>query len=90
MTNTQNTHPLDTVNSSLSDAAAAATVHLYSDLDASVEAKLAGLAYVLEEVDVMIRRQVRSARSQGVTWEQIGNHLGVSKQAAQQRFGANI
>ena len=30
---------------------------------------------------------VNAARSSGATWEQIGDALGVSRQAAQQRYG---
>lgn len=30
---------------------------------------------------------VNAARRNGATWEQIGNALGVSRQAAQQRYG---
>jgi hypothetical protein len=31
-----------------------------------------------------------SARAEGVTWEEIGGTLGMSKQAAQQRFGKGV
>ena len=30
---------------------------------------------------------VQDARSQGCSWTQIGSELGITKQAAQQRFG---
>jgi hypothetical protein len=36
-----------------------------------------------------LTRAVRAARDQGVSWTQIGYQLGVSKQAAQQRFGGD-
>lgn len=32
-------------------------------------------------------RAARRARAEGATWEAIGDMLGVSKQAAQQRYG---
>lgn len=33
---------------------------------------------------------VAAARSKGITWKQIGNLLGTSQQAAQQRYGTLI
>ena len=34
-----------------------------------------------------LRLAVQNQRSRGATWAQIGNSLGVSRQAAQERFG---
>jgi hypothetical protein len=36
-----------------------------------------------------LRQLVADARKTGVWWEEIGGALGVTKQAAQQRFGRN-
>lgn len=38
-------------------------------------------------VDVIARQAVAMARKDGETWEKIGAALGVTKQAAQQRYG---
>jgi hypothetical protein len=38
-------------------------------------------------VDVIARQAVAMARQDSETWEAIGAALGVSKQAAQQRYG---
>jgi predicted ArsR family transcriptional regulator len=38
-------------------------------------------------VDQKLRALVAQARSEGASWEQIGQALGITKQAAQQRFG---
>lgn len=40
------------------------------------------------EVDTLLRRSVAAARAAGVSWARIGARLGMSRQAAQQRFGA--
>ena len=37
--------------------------------------------------EINLRRQVNNARSSGHSWTSIGLALGVSRQAAQQRFG---
>jgi hypothetical protein len=34
-----------------------------------------------------VEYSVRAARRHGATWRQIGDELGISKQAAQQRYG---
>lgn len=41
----------------------------------------------LLEHDAALTRTVLKARRLGVTWDQIGNLLGISRQAAYQRFG---
>ncbi len=40
--------------------------------------------------DEVLQRAVGSARAAGLSWEAIGAELGVSRQAAQQRFGAAL
>lgn len=40
-----------------------------------------------EETSVLLREAVRSARQAGHSWDAVGRLLGVSRQAAQQRFG---
>ena len=40
-----------------------------------------------EETGVLLRSAVSSARAAGCSWEAIGTALGMSRQAAQQRFG---
>ena len=37
--------------------------------------------------DLMLRRHVANARKAGHTWASIGFALGITRQAAQQRFG---
>lgn len=39
------------------------------------------------ETDVLLRAAIGSARSAGCTWEQVGAVLGMTRQAAQQRYG---
>jgi hypothetical protein len=40
-----------------------------------------------QELDYRIRVHVLEARVKGLTWEVIGEALGVTRQAAQQRYG---
>jgi hypothetical protein len=40
----------------------------------------------LESAEFALRGRVMQARSAGVTWAQIGQTLGTTRQAAQQRF----
>jgi hypothetical protein len=42
------------------------------------------------ETTRLLREAVASARSAGHSWEAIGGVLGISRQAAQQRFGATV
>ncbi len=48
---------------------------------------LAGLASLRAELDEEIRRSAKELQAQGYSWAEIGRVLGISKQAAQQRFG---
>ncbi len=49
-------------------------------------AKLTAGEAVVSSVRAQQTRAVLDARALGVTWEQIGTALGITKQAAQQRF----
>ena len=56
--------------------------------DGDVEALvlLVGLA---EEIDAAMAEAVRGLRAHGYSWAEIGVRLGISRQAAQQRWGAS-
>jgi hypothetical protein len=41
----------------------------------------------MKSLDESIRLQVGALRERGVTWQRIADELGVTRQAAQQRFG---
>lgn len=43
-----------------------------------------------EGVNEALARAVADARTRGVTWSQIGEMLGVSKQAARQKYGTRV
>jgi hypothetical protein len=54
------------------------------DIDAITDmAKLSG------DLDDAIRQAVTGLRSKGYSWAEIGTRLGVTRQAAQQRFGGD-
>jgi hypothetical protein len=56
----------------------------------SLLAALTQLAAMAERVDWAMLSLVGEARSHGVPWSGIGTSLGVSKQAAQQRFASYV
>lgn len=45
---------------------------------------------VCEQATALLAASVERARNEGVTWQQIGDVLGVSRQAAFQRFGKPV
>jgi hypothetical protein len=61
-----------------------------SDRPEALLAALAQLAAIAERVDWAMLSLVGEARAQGVAWSAIGGSLGVSKQAAQQRFAPYV
>lgn len=65
---------------------------LLDSLDAGDDARSAlRQAEVLQrKLDDALLLAVRQARSEGMTWEVIGDLLGVTKSAAHQRFSKNL
>lgn len=43
-----------------------------------------------EALEGSLRDQVRTLRARGISWQRIGDALGVSRQAAQQRFARAV
>lgn len=64
---------------------------LKENLDASHTSNASARLAFLEEAQTILNSYivdtVREARAQGATWAGIGAGLGISKQAAQQRYG---
>lgn len=59
-----------------------ATDHAAGTLDALRDAR-----WITEQAERVTAQQVSALREQGLSWSQIGTALGISKQAAQQRYG---
>lgn len=57
-----------------------------SDDDASYESKLATLHRTALALEQLTRSEVDAARSVGMSWQAIGEPLGVSRQSAHERF----
>lgn len=74
----------------LAAALDAASPDLAARLDTELEAHLELVALARDahgETATLLRAAVSSARGVGCTWEQVGAVLGMTRQAAQQRFG---
>jgi hypothetical protein len=54
------------------------------DIDAVTD-----MAQLSGDLDNAIRQAVTGLRSRGYSWAEIGTRLGVTRQAAQQRFGGD-
>ena len=62
-------------------------------LDGDPEAHLlmvAAASVAAEETSRLLRQSITGARSAGHSWETVGRLLGISRQAAQQRFGTPV
>ena len=57
------------------------------EADTELLRAIAALADRREQVDGELAEAVRAARGAGRTWSEIGAMLGVSKQAAQRKYG---
>lgn len=74
----------------LSEAIAAADPTLHDRMRTDPDAYLGLVALTAQaraETDVLLRLAVAGARAAGCTWEAIGGRLGMTRQAAQQRYG---
>jgi hypothetical protein len=76
------THP-DTAFQHIREAAGSLRT---DDMDASNEAILRSYAELRRVFDDDLAEQVRAARSMGCSWERIGAALGITKQAAHERY----
>ena len=56
--------------------------------DGDVEA-LALMVGLADEIDTAIAEAVKGLRARGYSWAEIGSRLGITRQAAQQRWGAS-
>jgi ATP-dependent Clp protease ATP-binding subunit ClpA len=73
------------------DLVAAVTAQAHSsDPLVLLETALAVAADVGEAADAMVEHFVTAARTAGLSWTVIGQRLGISRQAARQRFAARI
>jgi hypothetical protein len=54
------------------------------DIDA-----ITGMARLADDLDAAIRRAVTGLRQRGYSWAEIGSRLGITRQAAQQRWGGD-
>jgi len=80
----------ETLRNALSDAIAAADPSLAERLEHEPNSYLDLIdltARSAEEIAQLLQLAVTSARQAGLSWERIGQQLGMSRQAAQQRFG---
>lgn len=57
------------------------------DMDASAATVLKSYADYAALVETDLNHQVAAARSMGMSWADIGAVFGITRQAAQQRFG---
>lgn len=55
--------------------------------DAGDPGALAGLAAFAHDAEQALGEAVQRQRAQGASWAQVGNALGVTRSAAQKRFG---
>lgn len=65
---------------------AIAATYRTDDMDASSEAILTSYAAMRRDLEEATYRQVFSARSMGLSWAQIGAAMGISKQAAWEKY----
>jgi uncharacterized NAD(P)/FAD-binding protein YdhS len=66
-----------TPNNDVDDNGSISASHLHAVRDARD---------ALNDADLHLRQAVHEARRQGVTWQQIGDTLGTTRQSAQERF----
>lgn len=51
---------------------------------------ITSLADTIHQAEAALAQAIERARRDGRSWSQIGTSLGVSKQAAQQRYGTHV
>lgn len=64
-----------------------ALVRHYIDTPDTILGQIDSVTAIIEQAELLRARLVDTARSQGSSWAQIGGAQGISKQAAQQKYG---
>lgn len=82
------TNTAETVTEYLQLAAGAIQIAEYGDMDANTLHRVASFVQLAASLEAELRAEVKHARNMGETWAAIGDTLGITRQAAQQRFGA--
>ncbi|HEU5031959.1 MAG TPA: hypothetical protein VFV01_44065 [Spirillospora sp.] len=83
----------DAICEAVAEAVLSAREQGREGLDGDPDAALlmvAASAVAAEEASRLLRQSITGARAAGHSWELIGRLLGISRQAAQQRFGASV
>jgi hypothetical protein len=65
------------------------TLDITGDWRAEPLKVISGVTQSIKALDGTLAEAVRVARKQGVTWEEIGKALGVSRQSAWERFSVD-
>ncbi len=65
------------------------TLSITGDWRAEPLKVISGVTESIKALDGRLAEAVRVARKQGVTWEEIGKALGVSRQSAWERFSTD-
>jgi hypothetical protein len=83
----------DAIREAVAEAVLSASEQGREGLDSDPDAALlmvAASAVAAEEAGRLLRQSITGARAAGHSWEVLGRLLGISRQAAQQRFGAAV
>ena len=65
------------------------TLDITGDWRAEPMKVISGVTQSIKALDGILAEAVRLARKQGITWEEIGKALGVSRQSAWERFSTD-
>lgn len=82
------TDPRTELKDELQLSAAMSIEALSAPTDRAIEPALAAAGHLLATADRVLHQLVQDARASGQSWTRIGEAMGISRQAAQNRFGS--